>query len=417
MSTGPIYSYNSVPIHAVYAERAVYNTYPSCQRDYVWTAGMQQKLIDSVLRGLPIPAITVLPASNHELMGVRYWVVDGQQRLKTIIKFREGEFKTGTSFSLEPGQKPVEPGSFYDELSPNARSAFDFYSLQICFVKGVEPQDTGLIYRRFNYQVALKFAEVLYSYESKAKQLVESLYDNIFWKTVYSGNSDRKQIFIMGMHILFMEVMDIFANMTSPRLAEMAKGSKDHELNPQLREKIEHTLNGLSHIFYGVSFNSIGEIIPLYQAGLLLEDDGYDMMKSQRGCLAPWYMKFREHATNSRREGISNPIGVLNNVNRQREFWINNLNYLYQNEGLFRKDKKRDFNDLDKLKAWLRQSGKCLVCGKSVRITDVGHHLKPHAEGGMSQDENCALLHQECHTTLHNNPQLPLLTFPSLNEI
>jgi hypothetical protein len=402
---GPLYSYTGVPIHAVYAQKDAYDSYPSCQRDYVWSSQMQQKLIDSILRGLPIPPITVLPASEHDLMGTRFWIVDGQQRLKTVLRFLEGEFKTATTFTLEPGIKPLEAGRFFEQLTPAAQNDFNFYQLQFCHVRNVESQSTGLIYRRFNYQMKLKFAEMLYSYESKAKQLVESLFDHSFWKVIYGGKTDRKQVFIMGMHLIYMEVMDIFANMTSPQLAEMAQGKKDNLITSDLKGKIAATLKGLENVFYGATLNSYGEIIPIYQAGLLLENDGYDLAKSKRGCLATWYMKMKEHALTSRREGISSPITILANVNRQREFWIKNLSVLYEHGNqLVKKDKRRSFSQLDKLKAWNKQQGKCKVCGKPVRISDVGHHAEPHSKGGKTSSDNCWLIHAECHQSIHNKP-------------
>lgn len=402
MSFGPTYSYTGVPIHALYSEREVYSSYPSCQRDYVWKKGMQQKLIDSILRGLPIPPITVVPV-DHSLMGARYWVVDGQQRLTTILKFRDGEFRTANSFNLEPGIKPLEPGKYFHELSPGAQQNFGFYPIQFCFVRGIDPAETGLIYRRLNYQIKLKFSEVLYSYESKTKELAESLYDHSFWDTVYEGKKDRKQVFMMGVHLIFMEVMDIFANMTSPRLAEIVYGRKDAELSPGLERKIRNTLSGLEQVFDGASLSAATEIIPLYQAGLLLAEDGYDLQKSTRGCLAGWFMSMRQNAIESRRRGISDPISILTNVNRQRAFWQQHLPELYRNEGLVRIDPKRRFSELDRIKAWERQDGKCVVCGKSVKISDNGHHLVPHSTGGKTEAENCVLVHQECHRLLHSN--------------
>jgi hypothetical protein len=399
----PNYSYTGVPIHALYAERDVYSSYPSCQRDYVWKKGMQQKLIDSILRGLPIPPVTVLPASESEIMGTRYWVVDGQQRLRTILKFRDGEFRTATTFTLEPGIKPVDPGRYYHELSPSVQKAFDFYPLQFCFVRGVSPNETGLIYRRLNYQVKLKFSEVLYSYESKTKELSDDLYEHSFWDTIYEGKKDRKQVFMMGIHIIFMEVMDIFANMTSPRLAEIVYGRKDDELSPDLRRKIMRMLTCLENIFDGASIRSSIEIIPLYQSGLLLSSDGYDLERSTRGCLSKWFMSVRQEAIESRRRGISDPISILTNVNRQRKFWQQHLPTLYTNTGLLRKDTQRSFSELDRIRAWERQDGKCVVCKKSVKISDEGHHIVPYSIGGKTDSENCVLVHQHCHELLHTS--------------
>jgi hypothetical protein len=65
MTFGPSYGYQGIPIHAVYAKRKAYDSYPSCQRDYVWSKGMQQKLIDSVLRGLPIDYVKDLLTLWH----------------------------------------------------------------------------------------------------------------------------------------------------------------------------------------------------------------------------------------------------------------------------------------------------------------------------------------------------------------
>jgi hypothetical protein len=409
--TTPSYNYEGVPIHAIYARKEAYNSYPTCQRDYVWSVPMQQKLIDSILRGLPIPPITILPATEHALMGTRFWIVDGQQRLKTILRFRDNEFKTAKNFSLEPGQRPMQPNCSYDQLSAEAQDGFDFYALQICQIRNVDSQDTGLIYRRFNYQMALKFAEQLYSYEGKAKPLAEKLFDHPFWRTIYAGNSDRKQIFAMAMHCIYMEIMGILANMTSPQLVDLARGSKDNKLTPQLYDKIFKSLTGVQNVFDGATFISMGEIIPIYQAGLLLERDGYDLHKSTRGCLAFWYMQFRELALSSRKEGASNPIGVLTNLNRQWDFWQKNLPKIFDIAGdeLLRRDKKRDFDELDKIKAWNKQKGKCPICRKPVHINDVGHHAEAHTAGGKTTADNCILLHKACHDSMHNNPKFPSL--------
>ena len=218
-------------------------------------------------------------------------------------------------------------------------------------------------------------------------------------------------MFVMGLHTIFMEVMDVFANMTSPRLAEIVYGTKDAELSPKLEKKIRRTLDGLDNVFDGATFHTIGSIIPIYQAGLLLEADGYDLSRSQPGCLASWFMTVRQGAIESRRQGISDPLGILNNVNRQRSFWVQHLPTLYANPGLFRKDAQRLFTELEKIVAWNRQNGKCVVCGKSVRISDDGHHLVPHTEGGRTTADNCILVHSECHALIHaNQTKLDILT-------
>lgn len=62
------------------------NLNPTYQRGDVWPKGDSQKLIESILRGIPLPSIIILrPAS--ESARVIYEVVDGKQRLTAILRF------------------------------------------------------------------------------------------------------------------------------------------------------------------------------------------------------------------------------------------------------------------------------------------------------------------------------------------
>lgn len=61
------------------------NLKPSYQRGDVWPTSDAQLLIESILRGIPLPSIILLrPKSNSH---ARYEVVDGKQRLTSILRF------------------------------------------------------------------------------------------------------------------------------------------------------------------------------------------------------------------------------------------------------------------------------------------------------------------------------------------
>lgn len=55
---------------------------PSYQRDTVWSVGDSQLLIDSILRGIPLPSIIL-----NKDEGERLQIVDGKQRLTAILRF------------------------------------------------------------------------------------------------------------------------------------------------------------------------------------------------------------------------------------------------------------------------------------------------------------------------------------------
>ena len=75
------------------AERNNIDLDPSYQRDFVWGDRDSRKLIDSILRGIPLPSIIL----NHRRIregdaagkkkGKIYEIVDGKQRLTTILRF------------------------------------------------------------------------------------------------------------------------------------------------------------------------------------------------------------------------------------------------------------------------------------------------------------------------------------------
>ena len=61
---------------------------PAFQRRLVWKAGAKSYLIDTILKGWPIPPIFLRELhSDMEELGPKREVVDGQQRLHTIISF------------------------------------------------------------------------------------------------------------------------------------------------------------------------------------------------------------------------------------------------------------------------------------------------------------------------------------------
>src|SRR5664280_3713561 len=72
------------------------NLSPGFQRDSVWTERDRAKLLESILRSWPVPAIFLYKRrSDGEII---YDVIDGKQRIESILRFtgviRGGRFKT-----------------------------------------------------------------------------------------------------------------------------------------------------------------------------------------------------------------------------------------------------------------------------------------------------------------------------------
>lgn len=70
---------------AGYAGDDELNLSPSYQRADVWPTSVAQKLIESIVRGIPLPSVIILERDGEA--GTEYEVVDGKQRLTSILRF------------------------------------------------------------------------------------------------------------------------------------------------------------------------------------------------------------------------------------------------------------------------------------------------------------------------------------------
>lgn len=68
-----------------YAIDSALNLNPSYQRADVWPTSDAQQLIESILRGIPLPSVIILQRSGED--GETFEIVDGKQRLTSILRF------------------------------------------------------------------------------------------------------------------------------------------------------------------------------------------------------------------------------------------------------------------------------------------------------------------------------------------
>lgn len=60
---------------------------PLFQRRSVWKSATKSQLVDSVLRGYPLPIILLRQVQDLETLEMRMEVVDGQQRIRTLLSY------------------------------------------------------------------------------------------------------------------------------------------------------------------------------------------------------------------------------------------------------------------------------------------------------------------------------------------
>lgn len=98
---------------------------PTYQRKSIWSPKDRRYFLDTIFRNYPCPAIFV-HKDTEEDGKTKYRVVDGKQRLETIIKFYEGEINVDKEF----GDAGFD-GKKFTELAKESKRQFWDYKFQV----------------------------------------------------------------------------------------------------------------------------------------------------------------------------------------------------------------------------------------------------------------------------------------------
>jgi hypothetical protein len=127
---------------------------PDFQRRAVWSEKAKSYLIDTILRGRPIPKI-IISQRLEESRTIRV-VVDGQQRLRAVIEFMNGDF------AISRAHNEKLAGKGFGGLSLDLQKEFLKYEFGVDLLFSLAYEDILDIFARINsYTVTLNKQELL----------------------------------------------------------------------------------------------------------------------------------------------------------------------------------------------------------------------------------------------------------------
>ncbi len=169
---------------------------PRFQRRKVWSDAARSFLIDTLILGYPVPPIYVrVTRVKGKKLPVRE-VVDGQQRISSVIDF------TANKFTLSSNIQSPYAGKKFDDLPPKIRDKITTYSF-ICEVfQGISDQDVLSVFARLN----------TYSVRLNAQELRNGRFFGRFKQSAYS---------LAYSHLTFWRNNRIFSEMGIARMSEV----------------------------------------------------------------------------------------------------------------------------------------------------------------------------------------------------
>lgn len=318
-----------VRLGALFAERIYYENIPPYQRGFTWRKETCQLLIDTILRGGPVPPILANKYRSADGR-TRLAIIDGQQRMGAICGFRDGKYATITAAgmrSFDPTPLPVlEPGKRYSQLPAIMRSAFDDYNLSFVILDGASDEVLSVLFRRLQNQQILSPGEILWSYDGAAANLARHLDHLSVWHAIYAGKTTRREAFQMSLYALCLQVYQMqdgpYTTLKLPTLTELASSFGNAKVTPHVKDVVQRNLRAVEWLFAGTQITAKSEFVALYQAVMQLERAGFDALASKEGCLSTWYGGVRNYHQHILFGGKPHILSQMVNLVSQRHFWL-----------------------------------------------------------------------------------------------
>ena len=154
---------------------------PKYQRNSVWNEKAKSYLIDTIIRGLPIPPIFLRQKVDVITKTTYREIIDGQQRIRAIL-----EYVVTESFSIKKSHNKEFGGKFYSSLEEEVQEAILEYEI---LAEVVTEKDESVVYDMF---ARLNSNNIILN----KQELRNSKYWGEFKVLVYSLSSKYRDFFL-----------------------------------------------------------------------------------------------------------------------------------------------------------------------------------------------------------------------------
>lgn len=375
-----------------------------------WSMQDNQCLIDSILKGEPIPIFFL----NEKTGEGTFYIVDGQQRLHAIRLFYDNKLRLNKKFSREENH-----GKTFNRdnpLSDEQRETFLNYTLDFHYLEDYDDERIRLIFSRLQRGKQLTVGERLNAKPGNIVLSMREIAKHPFMSKSIGISKERYGAFPDAARILFYErygqkdcgtpaILSFFEENSS--LSDDSKEYKNalkilNFLRTCFPEEDYQFLSKHAWVFsvytmireLSLSYSLVGkeEIIRKF-----VESFHNKVYTEDRRRSNPTYQRFYDNV----RGGWSEKIIAL-----RRHLLIREFLDKYKLEEL---DERRQVSDEEKIAAFEKHNT-CERCNRSFKDYKEAeyHHKIRHVDGGKSELGNIMVLCKECHDRTHGKEKIEL---------
>lgn len=401
---------------------------PVYQREAgVWSVEKKQLFIDSLFNGFDIPKLylNVYPPDHPYL----YAIVDGKQRLTTIISFMKDEFSLADDFvysgpdDLDGAEAPLG-GCKFSELSDRAKEIFKGVPMAVTKTDDASEEDIEALFARLNNGEPLNSAESRNAIGGDMAALVREIAGRSFFTNKIRFANTRFAYYEVACKLLFIESTRVWNGMNScPELKKKYLDSfvRDNrtllpQRKAQLVSAIDAQLRELERCFDNDSpelskqsypqffYLWIRELLDLYAAPNL---------HSEIRAFLPEFTLLRSQ-NNEKPEELRDPTlveygrltqqGTNDAGSMTRRGEIMTRYFLLSRPQVAFKDQRRAYTPEERYVIWLRAGKKCQACNLDLPELSMmdADHVQRHADGGQTKMENARSLCINCNRNGRN---------------
>lgn len=412
---------------------------PEYQRGAVWDQGKQKRLIDSVLRGYPIPMFYLhhIKTTVATYQNDAFEVIDGQQRLNALYDFREGAFKLFDPEADEaearfPDFVKREPCAWgrrnFDSLDPEIQRKFLGTPLTVVKIETGNADQARDLFVRLQASMPLTSQEKRDAWPGQFTDFVLKLagkpglarypgHDFFTGLMQAKKTQDRGKFrqFAAQMAMLYLTRRESegerLCDIKAAQIDDFYYQHLGFDASSPNAQRFVKILDKLTDLLGDKKRKKIVGHEAIHVV-LLVDSLSDDYTRSWEGQLASAFDQFRARladATRTRFDATPHPYwlryGVHARTNSDQADTIRVRHAFFAGEMLELlkpqlKDPQRIFGPVEREVIYYRDQKKCAVrdCGADVLWSEAEfHHVEGHALGGRTLIENGVLVHKTCH--------------------